>query len=78
VNEERGKLLIREQSFPDREGKYSWTITHDEATKTLIIQYNDSIFIYGHREIDNLCSTVTMNMHESLRRYDSKKKNEEI
>ena len=69
MNEHRRNLLIRDQSFPDKDGKYSWTLTHDEVTQTIIIQYNNKIFSRGHKEIDNLCSTATMHLHECLRRY---------
>ena len=72
MNEKRGKLLIRDQSFPDKDGKHSWTLTHDESTQTIIIQYNDQIFVRGHKEIDHLCSTATMHLHEFLRRYEQK------
>ena len=70
----KGRALIREQSFPDVNGHHAWTLTHDEVTRTVMIQYTDELFARGHREIDHMCETVTLQLHNCLRLYDEIKR----
>jgi hypothetical protein len=60
--------VLRDESFPNKDGDRAWSIMHDSETKTVVIHYNDELF--GDKfAIDYLTKSLQSQLHEVRRRY---------